>query len=51
MEALFNLKKADESNVSNESRIKQAEQIWSMLDDMAISSPDSYKFANKIKSI
>ena len=45
MEALFNLNKnkKDAGKDQDKSKIKQAENIWSMLDEMALTSPDSYK--------
>ena len=43
METLFKLNKEQPNETKSSSHIKQAEQIWSMLDDMALSSPDSYK--------
>ncbi len=42
MESLFKLSK-EPNDTKSSSHIKQAEQIWSMLDEMASSSPDSYK--------
>lgn len=39
-----NLFKLDNKNVGSESLIKQAEQIWAMLDDMADHDVDSYRF-------
>ncbi len=46
MEALFNLNKnnKDAGKDQDKSKIKQAENIWSMLDEMALTSPDSYKY-------
>lgn len=49
MEALFNLnKEAKNDSKDNKSQTKQAENIWSMLDEMAINNPESYrKFIEK----
>jgi hypothetical protein len=46
MEALFNLNKnnKDAGKDQDKSKIKQAENIWSMLDEMALTSPDAYKY-------
>ena len=46
MEALFNLSKnkKDGGTDKDKSKIKQAENIWSMLDEMALTNPDSYKY-------
>ncbi len=41
MESLFKLTDKLDNNKSN---VKQAENIWSMLDDMASSDLDSYKY-------
>jgi len=44
MESFLKLKKdSSESANKNGSYVKQAEHIWSMLDEMASASPDSYK--------
>jgi len=45
MDAFFKLNKDSKSDdhPKNESYMKQAEHLWSMLDDMASSNPDSYK--------
>jgi hypothetical protein len=43
MEAFLKLKKDSEIGNKSDSYVKQAEHIWSMLDDMASASPDSYK--------
>jgi hypothetical protein len=43
MESFLKLKKDSESVNKNDSYVKQAEHIWSMLDEMASASPDSYK--------
>ncbi len=44
MDALFNLNKKDDGTDENKSKIKQAENIWSMLDEMALTNPESYKY-------
>lgn len=46
MENFFKLNKnpdIGQDQTKNDSYMKQAEHLWSMLDDMASSSPDSYK--------
>ena len=45
MEALFNLNKnqKDVGKDQSKSQVKQAENIWAMLDEMAQTNPDSYK--------
>lgn len=43
MESLLNSAK-NGNTTSSDSFIKQAEQIWSMLDDMADTNADSYKY-------
>ena len=48
MEELFNVNKEPRSKRSEsqdvqKSQAKQAENIWSMLDEMAATNPDSYK--------
>jgi hypothetical protein len=44
MESFLKLNKDHKLNEpKNETYMKQAEHLWSMLDDMATSSPDSYK--------
>ena len=51
MDAIFNLQKDNNDSKSN-SIMKQAENFWSMLDNMADSSPDAYKyFFNKKASL
>jgi hypothetical protein len=42
MEAFLNLSGA-KNDPKNASLLKQAQNFWSMLDNMAESSPDSYK--------
>jgi hypothetical protein len=44
MESLFKLNKQTDKLDNNKSNVKQAENIWSMLDDMASSDLDSYKY-------
>ena len=44
MESLFKLKKQTDKLDNKKSNVKQAENIWSMLDDMASSDLDSYKY-------
>lgn len=48
MEELLNLNKdskskKNEADTQKNSQTKQAENIWSMLDEMAATNPDSYK--------
>jgi hypothetical protein len=43
MEAIFNLK-TDKSDPKNASIAKQAENFWSMLNNMAESDPVAYKY-------
>ncbi len=46
MENFFKLNKIPEieqDQAKSDSYMKQAEHLWSMLDDMASSNPDSYK--------
>lgn len=40
----LNLKKENNSSSKNDSYMQQAQNIWSMLDDMATSDPNSYKY-------
>ena len=42
MDSLFNLN--TNKNVDSKSVMKQAEQIWSMLDDMLETDQESYKY-------
>ena len=44
MESLFKLNKQADKLDNKKSNVKQAENIWSMLDDMASSDLDSYKY-------
>ena len=44
MESLFKLNKQTDKLDNKKSNVKQAENIWSMLDDMAASNPKEYKF-------
>ena len=43
METFLKLNQDSNGGIKNEAYMKQAEHLWSMLDDMASSSPDSYK--------
>jgi hypothetical protein len=47
MEAIFNLKK-DKNDPKSASIAKKAENFWSMLDNMADSDPEAYKFVTKL---
>ena len=44
MEAFLKINQDSKGNLKNDAYMKQAEHLWSMLDDMASSSPDSYKY-------
>lgn len=43
MDSLFKIKKNDNKGFNPDEYSKQAENIWSMLDDMAASDPNSYQ--------
>ena len=45
MEAFLKLKKEDApTGPKNDSYMKQAEHLWTMLDEMATSTPSEYKY-------
>jgi hypothetical protein len=39
----LNLKKENTSSSKKDSYIQQAQNVWSMLDDMAVNDPKAYK--------
>lgn len=43
MDSFFKLSKASSDDINSDVYSKKAENIWSMLDDMASTDPDSYK--------
>ena len=44
MDSLFKINKSNPTELDSDKYAKQAENIWSMLDDMSASDLESYKF-------